>query len=378
MMGPGCVGNQLMHPGGPAWPDRPVLRASLKEGFRMHDEHLDERGREGADGTPDGLQEHEPAHGDIGGPEADAGPDPAEGGIGGDAIPSSFKSGFVAIAGPPNVGKSTLMNRFISERLAIVTAKPQTTRRRTLGILNGPGHQVVLLDTPGLMEPRYALQEAMLLEAVRAVEDADLVLFMAEPRTRVELPPGVAQCRAPRVLVLNKIDTARHKDEMLPVLDQWGRLGAFEEIVPISALTGDGVDRLLAVTVDRLPHNPPFYPQDQIADQPERFFVAEIVRERLFELYQQEVPYSTEVVINEFVERPGAKDFIEAWIYVEHESQKAIVIGRKGAAIRNLGEEARRAIEAFLSRPVYLSLRVRVLPKWRKRKDSLRKLGYRS
>lgn len=344
----------------------------------MRDEHLEDGGKAGAGGAPDPVREGGAAGGGAGVPETDSDPDTTAAGMSGTGIPASFRSGFVAIAGPPNVGKSTLMNRLISERLAIVTAKPQTTRRRTLGILNGVGHQVVLLDTPGLMEPRYALQEAMLIEAMRALEDADVVLFMAEPRTPAELPPGVAQCRVPRLLALNKIDTARHRDELLPVLDQWGRLDAVEEIVPISALTGEGVDRLLDLVVDRLPHNPPFYPQDQIADQPERFFVAEIVRERLFELYQQEVPYSTEVVINEFVERPGAKDFIEAWIYVEHESQKAILIGRRGAAIRNLGEQARQAIETFLDRPVYLSLRVRVLPKWRKHKESLRRLGYRS
>jgi len=289
----------------------------------------------------------------------------------------SPKSGFVALLGPPNVGKSTLMNRLLSERLAIVTAKPQTTRRRTLGILNGDDHQVVLLDTPGLLEPKYDLHRAMLREARLALEDADLVLFLADARTPVEVPELVRARAVPRVLALNKVDLVRSKEELLPVLDAWHRTGLFAELIPISALAGDGIAPLLEAVVSRLPAGVPFYPVDQLADQPERFFVGEIIRERLFERYEQEVPYATEVIVEQFTERPGARDYIEAFLHVEQESQKGILIGKGGAAIKALGEEAREHVELFLGRPVYLSLRVRVTPKWRRRADALRKFGYR-
>jgi GTP-binding protein Era len=288
-----------------------------------------------------------------------------------------FRAGYVAIVGEPNVGKSTLMNQLLRERLAVVTARPQTTRRKTLGILSRPGYQMILLDTPGLMEPRYDLHEAMLAEARDALADADLLLMLAEPASRVEVSSLVIARKQPKVLALNKTDTIRRKEEILPLLASWNRTGLFRELVPISALEGTGIEDLVRILVGLLPEGQPFYPEDQITDQPERFFVAEIVRERIFELYGQEIPYAAEVSISEFKERPGAKDFIEAWIHVEHESQKGILIGRDGAAIRRLGEEAREEIEAFLGRPVFLSLRVRVLPKWRRDPESLRRLGYR-
>jgi GTP-binding protein Era len=292
-------------------------------------------------------------------------------------VPEGFRSGYLAIVGEPNVGKSTLMNRLLEARLAIVTAKPQTTRRKTLGILNGPGYQIVLLDTPGLMEPRYALHQAMLREARDALADADLALFLAEPRTRIRVPDEVRSREMPRILALNKIDALPTRGAMLPLLNAWHETGLFREVVPISALTGSGIDELLRVLVASLGEGPPFYPLDQLAEQPERFFVAEIIRERVFELFEEEVPYAAEVRIEAFQERPGAKDYIEASIQVEQDSQKAILIGKGGAAIRRLGEEAREAIEAFLGRPVFLSLRVRVFPKWRRRPEALRRLGYR-
>lgn len=289
---------------------------------------------------------------------------------------ATFRCGYVAIAGAPNVGKSTLMNRLLEAKLAIVTAKPQTTRRKTLGIAQGQDYQMVLLDTPGLMQPRYDLHRAMLRESETALGEADVVLFLADPRGAVEVPEAVRSSRVPRVLALNKCDRAKRKADLLPVLSAWDATGLFSDLVPISALTGEGVAEMVQVLVGRLPAGPPLYPPDQLAQQPERFFVAEIVRERLFELYEQEVPYAAEVVVEEFKERPGAKDYIEAWIFVEQESQKRILIGHGGAAIRALGEDARAHLEEFLGRPVYLSLRVRILPQWRKRPSSLRKLGY--
>jgi GTPase len=288
-----------------------------------------------------------------------------------------FHSGMVAIAGEPNVGKSTLTNRLLGHRLSIVTAKPQTTRRKTLGILSGEGYQAILLDTPGLLEPRYELHQAMLREAQGALSDADVVLLLAEPRTEVAVPEMVRAAPGKKLLVLNKVDLVRQKQELIPLLSAWNDAGVFEELIPISALKGDGTDTIRDLIVARLPEGPPWYPVDELAAQPERFFVAEIIRERIFERFAQEVPYATEVTINEFNERPGAKDFIEAFIHVENPSQKAILIGTDGAAIRGLGEEARVMVEEFLGRPVFLSLRVRVTPKWRKRPDVLRRFGYR-
>jgi len=278
-----------------------------------------------------------------------------------------FRCGYVAIAGRPNVGKSTLMNQFLRQRLAIVTSKPQTTRRRTLGILNSDAYQIILLDTPGLMDPAYSLHRSMLREAKQALADADVILVLTEPGAAYELPPELQRVKAPCILVINKIDTVKAKSELIPMLEAWQQTGRFIELIPVSALEGDGVEELLGLVVGKLPEGPPFYPADQLTDQSERFFVAEIIRERIFEQYEKEVPYSTEVQVAEFKEREGAKDYIEAVIHVEHESQKAILIGRKGAAIRALGEDAREAVEAFLGRPVYLSLRVRVLPSWRPR-----------
>jgi GTPase len=292
------------------------------------------------------------------------------------AVPPGFRCGFVAIVGEPNVGKSTLTNRLLRERLSIVTAKPQTTRRKTLGILNGDGYQAVLLDTPGLMAPRYELHEAMLREAREALVDADVILFLVEPETHVDVPAAVREAGGRRLLVLNKVDLVTRKDDLLPILTAWNDTGLFEELVPISALEGHGTVALLDLVLPRLPVAPPFYPLDELAAQPERFFVGEIIRERIFERFEMEIPYATEVTVEEFHERPGAKDYIEAWVHVEHESQKAILIGADGAAIRGLGEEARGMIEEFLGRPVYLSLRVRVTPKWRKRADALRRFGY--
>jgi GTP-binding protein Era len=292
------------------------------------------------------------------------------------AVPPDFRCGFVAIAGEPNVGKSTLTNRLLRERLSIVTAKPQTTRRKTLGILNCEGYQAVLLDTPGLMAPRYELHQAMLREAREALVDADVVLFLVEPTTSVDVPVAVRESGGRCLLVLNKVDLVTRKEDLLPILTAWNDTGFFEELVPISALEGHGTTALLDLIVPRLPLGPPFYPRDELATQPERFFVGEIIRERIFERFEMEIPYATEVTVEEFHERPGAKDYIEALIHVEQESQKAILIGAEGAAIRGLGEEARGMIEEFLGRPVYLSLRVRVTPKWRKRPDALRRFGY--
>ena len=270
------------------------------------------------------------------------------------------------------------MNRFLEQRLAIVTPKPQTTRRRTLGILSDDEFQMVLLDTPGLMDPSYRLHHAMLREAEEALKDADLIVYLTDPSHKPMVIDAVEKARAPKVLAINKTDRLRRKEELLPLLTAYHQLGIFEELVPISALHGDCVDELGGVLRERLPEGPPLYPPDQIAEQSERFFVAELVRERLFALFEKEVPYSTEVEIQEFKERSTGKDYIEALVFVESESQKRILIGKHGQAIKALGEEARIAIEEFLGREVFLELRVRVLEKWRTKDAALRRFGYRT
>lgn len=294
---------------------------------------------------------------------------------------SAHRCGYVALVGEPNVGKSTLMNALVRERLAIVSPKPQTTRRRTLGILSGDDYQMIVLDTPGILQPKYPLQRAMMHAVSDALADADVACVLIDAAARRELPAAIPEAirafRGPKVAALNKIDLVRPKERLLPLLEAVTGLGLFEESIPLSALTGDGIDRLIEALKSRLPEGPPFYPPDQLTEQPERFFVAELVREQLFHQFSEEVPYAVEVEISEFKERPGAKDYIEAVLFVEQESQKAIIIGRGGQAIRSLGESSRTEIESFLGRPVYLDLRVKVMPKWRKSESILRRFGYR-
>jgi len=301
---------------------------------------------------------------------------------GGPESKGGFRSGYVALIGAPNVGKSTLLNHLVRSRLGIVSPRPQTTRRRTLGILSGEGYQIVFLDTPGIIDPRYALQEALMRTVGDVLGDVDLVIILLEAGTAkpgdLGIPERAVQFEKKRIAVLNKIDLLRNRAEMIPVLQAIFETGLFEEIVPLSALTGEGTSRLVETLAAHLPEGPPFYPEDQLTEQPERFFVGELIREQVFHRFQEEIPYSIEVEVAEFKERPGAKDYIEAILFVEQDSQKAIVIGRKGQAIRALGEAARRAIEGFLDRPVYLDLRVKVAPKWRRDEAALRRLGYRT
>jgi GTP-binding protein Era len=292
----------------------------------------------------------------------------------------AFRCGYVALVGAPNAGKSTLLNQLLHQRLAIVSPKPQTTRRRTLGIVGGEDYQAVLLDTPGILEPKYALQAAMMQTVASVLADADVACLLVDATSfrnpEDALPPALTSFPRRRVLALNKIDRLRSKEEMLPVLEALGGTGLFQEMVPISALKGEGVDRLLEVLVRELPEAPALYPADQLSEHPERFFVAELIREQVFFRFQEEVPYAVEVEIEDFKERPGAKDFVAANLFVEQASQKAILIGHGGQAIRDLGAAARESIEEFLGRPVYLELRVKVAPKWRRDQKALRRFGY--
>ncbi len=296
-----------------------------------------------------------------------------------------FRSGYVGLFGLPNVGKSTLLNQILGTKISIVTKKPQTTRRRVLGILNGPDHQVIFVDTPGLLDPRYLLQKAMMSEVQSVLNDVDLSLVVIDAEraasTGSPLPAplrkALEQISTPVVVALNKIDLVRDKGELLPLIDTLQKDWSFEEIFPVSALTGDGTQELVRAIIDKLPYHPPFYPTDQLSDQNERFFVAEIIREKVFSYFHQEIPYSTEVVIVDYQEREQGKDFISAEILVERDSQRRIIIGEKGKAIRQIGQHARQEIELFLHRPVFLELHVKVREGWRNNPTSLRALGYR-
>ena len=288
------------------------------------------------------------------------------------------RAGYVALVGRPNVGKSTLLNALVGEKLSIVTARAQTTRERVTGILSRGGTQVVFLDTPGLLEPRYLLQQWMLEQAMRALDDADVVLLLVDATRPDELPAGDALARlrasASLVVAINKTDAAA--PAAAAGLEAWVAAELPRAtVMRVSALSGAGLDELLAAIESRLPASPFLFPEDDIAIQPVRFFVAELIRETLFERLQEEVPYSTAVQVEEFREadRPV---YIRATIYVERESQKGIVVGSRGAGIRDIGAAAREKIESFLDTPVYLDLWVKAKPGWRRRKTGLEELGY--
>lgn len=293
-----------------------------------------------------------------------------------EAIPEDHRSGYVALVGKPNVGKSTLMNELVGRKLSIVTRKPQTTRHRVLGILSGETYQAIFLDTPGIIDPRYGLQKAMMHAARRAIHEADLIVFMAD--ATIDRPDELslkAIQDQPAVLAVNKMDLIS-QDNALPLVESYTELREFDDVIPISAKTGENVDVLRDEILDRLPFGPPFYPKDMVSEHPERFFVAEIIREKIFEQYRQEIPYSTQVNIVEFKEREQGKDFIDAEIVVERSSQKGILIGKGGRALKKVGKAARQDIEPFLDRPVYLQLHVKVREDWRDRNVFLRSYGY--
>jgi GTP-binding protein Era len=277
-----------------------------------------------------------------------------------------FRSGYVALVGPPNAGKSTLINRLLGIHLCAVAPRPQTTRHRIVGILNGPGYQALFLDTPGLLDPKYTLQRFMRREIESALADADLVLLVVDASTPAPDMGSLAKlAKSGRaMLALNKVDAVREKEKLLLLARQAGASG-IAAVYMVSALKGRGVDRLRDGIVAGLPVGHPFYPQDAVAERPERFFCAEFIREAVFNLYGEEIPYSTTVVIDEFKERPGRKDYIRATVHVERDSQKAIIIGRDGLALKRVGSSARRAIEEFLGRGVYLELWVKVSDAWR-------------
>lgn len=288
-----------------------------------------------------------------------------------------FKSGFVSIVGKPNVGKSTLMNRLVGEQLSIATPKAQTTRHRIMGILNGENYQIIYSDTPGMLEPKYALHEAMMSFVKVSLDDADLILLVIElgQKFEEELFDRFKRIKKPFILIINKIDKATPGQVEESIAHWKEHLPNLSIIMPVSATTGKGTTELFQHIIEAMPEHPPYFPQDELSDKTERFFAAEIIREKIFMNYEQEIPYSTEVVINSFKEEA---DIIRmgADIYVERDSQKGILIGKGASAIKKLGTDARVALEAFFLKKVFLETHVRVANNWRKERFKLKQFGY--
>ena len=290
-----------------------------------------------------------------------------------------FRCGYVSLIGRPNVGKSTLLNAVMGEKVAIVSPKPQTTRNRIVGIKNMPGAQVVFLDTPGIHKPRHKLGERMVRQASDTFHDVDVVLFLAEPaeptagdKAILESLAGLAK---PVFLIINKVDTIK-KPELLPVIDAYAHLHPFREIIPISALEGDGIDRLLEVLLPYLPEGPQLYPDDILTDQVERFMAAEAIREKIMQQTDDELPYSVAVEVLTWKEKKDGLVAIQANIYVERDSQKGIIIGKHGARLKEIGTAARVDIERLLGARVFLELWVKVRKDWRNDDRALKDLGF--
>ncbi|MFB0545332.1 MAG: GTPase Era [Anaerolineae bacterium] len=299
-----------------------------------------------------------------------------------DELSPDHRSGFVAVVGKPNVGKSTLMNAYLGQKVAIVSEKPQTTRNRLLGILTRPDAQVIFVDTPGIHSPLHKLGAFMVETAVKAIPDADVVLFMVDVSTRptgedVQIAAIINEkCRVPTILALNKIDLLA-SGEIEPHRQAYLALGHFTDSMFVSATRGDNRDALLNLIISYLPRGPRYYPEEQITDQQERFVAAELIREQVLRHVHQEVPHAVAVVVEEFKERRPDLTYIGANIFVEKDSQKGIIIGEGGKMLKRIGRAARREIEELLTgHKVYLELWVKVRKKWRKDEDELRRLGY--
>jgi GTP-binding protein Era len=296
----------------------------------------------------------------------------------------AHKSGFVNIIGRPNVGKSTLMNALVGERMSIITNKPQTTRHRIIGLLSDDDFQIVFSDTPGIIDdPSYGMQKVMNRFAHSTFEDADIMLFVTAPDEQYEEDDPILnklqRVEAPLFFVLNKIDTLS-EEQLAKWIALWSARFPEHPILPISALRQSKTEELLQLILEQLPEGPAYYPKDQLTDRPERFFVSEIIREKIMELYHQEIPYSTEVIVERFKEtttkagEPLAR--IEAIIFVSRRTQKPIIIGKGGTAIKKLGTESRKSIETFLEKKVFLELFVKIRDNWRDDERQLKHFGY--
>jgi len=290
---------------------------------------------------------------------------------------TTHKAGFVNIIGNPNVGKSTLMNTLVGEELSIITNKAQTTRHRIKGIVNGEGFQIVYSDLPGILTPAYKMQEMMMRFVTESLKDADVILYLVEigeSRCDEAIIEKLNKMEIPIILVINKIDKGS-PEQLAATQQHWQTLLPTAELMPISALKKANLNELLMMIIEKLPPSPPYFPKDELTDRPTRFFVSELIREKILLLYKKELPYSIEVVIESFKEEENITK-IGAMLYVERESQKAIILGHKGSAIKKLGTESRLAIEDFLEQRVYLDLSVKVLKDWRSSELIMKRFGY--
>lgn len=289
------------------------------------------------------------------------------------------KSGFVNIVGNPNVGKSTLMNQLVGERVSIITSKAQTTRHRIMGIVNTPEYQIVFSDTPGVLSPKYKLQESMLGFSEGALTDADVLLYVTDvvedPTKNADFIAKVAKEKIPVLLVINKIDLVKSQQELENIVLKFKELLPNAEVFPISAKEDFNVNNLMNRIVELLPEGEPYFGKDALTDKPARFFVTEIIREKILLNYDKEVPYSAEVIVEKFEEKEKSIH-IMAVIYVERDSQKGILIGKGGSMLKKVGMEARKDIEKFFNKSVFLELFVKVESNWRNRENKLRQFGY--
>ena len=289
------------------------------------------------------------------------------------------RAGFVNIVGNPNVGKSTLSNRLVGERLSIITSKAQTTRHRIMGIVNGEDYQIVFSDTPGVLKPKFRLQQSMLEYSTGALVDADVLLYVTDviesPTKNQDFLDKVAKEKIPILLVINKIDLLKGNDDLVRIIDQWKRLLPTAEVFPTSALENFNVDNIMKRIVELLPECPPYFGKDALTDRSSRFFVTEIVREKILLTYDKEIPYATQVIVEKFDESDKAIH-IMAVIYVERDSQKGIIIGHQGKMLKRVGTLARKDIETFFDKKVFLELYVKVEKDWRNQENKLRAFGY--
>ncbi len=293
-----------------------------------------------------------------------------------------FKSGYVIIAGAPNAGKSTLLNRILGEKISIISSKPQTTRHRILGVCHRPGVQIIFYDTPGIFEPKDPLHARIVDTALGAISDADVLLAVVDaanpnPDAEARLAETIRSQNRPMILALNKIDLIPDKEALLEIIARWSAKLAFAALVPVSARDGTQVDELLEAITRVLPDGPPYFPQNSLTDVSERFIASELIREKIFRLTGEEIPYASAVTVEAFKLSSDEKRVsIEATIHLERDSQKGIIIGRKGAMLKRIGSEARQDIERMTGKTVFLKLFVRVQKNWRKDVNSIERFGY--
>ena len=293
---------------------------------------------------------------------------------------NNFRSGFITIIGRPNVGKSTLLNKLVGQKVAIVSYKPQTTRNKILGIVNANKAQIVLIDTPGIHRSKVKLNQRMVNTAFDTLKDIDLILFMVdltEPQEEQYIIKKISKVKTESFLLINKIDRIK-KIELLPIIERYRNIYHFTEIIPISALKGNNLDTLLSQIIKRLPYGPRYFPEDTVTDQPERFIMGELIREKIIHLTSQEIPYAVHVNVERMHEdKKKSVLFMETIIYVERDSQKGIIIGKSGQRLKKIGILSRREMEGLLGIKIYLDLRVKVKENWRKCDKALDVLGYR-